>query len=820
MEHDDELAPSQDTARANDEDTADLTHDEYCVDPDDIIDAKILEALTEDIDSSATVNPEQRDSRQSDHARSTGGASPVVVEIFARGEAGAPIPGEQDGSHVYHTSQEAFHSLTWAPFCSQRDWEIARWAKMHGPTSSALAELLAIPKVVDRLGLSYRTPKELNDIIDHKLPGCPPFQCHELVVAGESLQFYFRDLLPCIRSLFGDPKFVRDLVFAPECHYADNEQTSRVYSEMNTGNWWWAVQTSLERRRPGATVIPIIISSDKTQLTLFCGKVAYLVYLTIGNIPKFIHRKPTQRAQMLMVYIPTLHLEEMGNKAARHRTLGNIYHSCMRKILALISVCGETGVAMLSGDGIWCRCHPILVAFVGNYPEQALVTCTYKGWCLKCLVHPEELGDYEVLATFRLAEGDIHAFHLACRKADLKPVFHPFWESLPIVDIFISITLDILHQMLQGVMKHLIAWVTTAFGAAIIDARCRSMPPNHNITTFFKGISVLSQLIKSVCALLDFLYLAQLPSHTSDTLLQLEDALASFHNHKDVFVELGVHDHFHFPKIHSLLHYQSSITLFGTTDNYNTEQTDNKKEESPQMTTWNEHHEKVEQHVLFVAWWQQAQQECKKTSNPEGPPVLVLWSIQMTLHPSLKAVSFNALAVKYRALDFQDALADFIAHVNHPEASTAALKDLADNTLLLFQTVPVFHKIKYILTCDSDVIDTVHVRPEQTDARGNPIPSCFDTVIIQQGSQTQVGLRITQVRVIFQLPSKLTPLIFPSSEATPPTHLAYVEWFSPIPTSPDSNSKLYRVSWLTWRGQCVASVIPVDSIISSVHLFP
>ncbi|KAF8270896.1 hypothetical protein EI94DRAFT_1770660 [Lactarius quietus] len=569
-------------------------------------------------------------------------------------------------------------------------------------------------------------------------------------------------------------------------------------------------------------VVPIIISSDKTQLTLFCGKVAYPVYLTIGNIPKFIH--------------------QMGNKAARRHALGNIYHSCMRKILALISACGETGVTMLSGDGIWCRCHPILVVFVGDYPEQALVTCTYQGQCPKCLVHPEELGDYvrypprdyeEVLATFHLTEGDVHTFHSACRKADLKPIFHPFWESLPLVNIFISITPDILHQMLQGIMKHLIAWVTTAFGAAIIDARCRSMPPNHNITTFFKGISVLSRvtglehkqmckillgllinlslpsskstsrIIKSVRTLLDFLYLAQLPSHTSDTLLQLEDALASFHDHKDVFVELGLRDHFHFPKIHSLLHYQSSINLFGTTDNYNTEQTDNKKEESPQMTTWNERREKVEQHTLFFAWRQQAQQECEKTSNLESSPVPVPRSIQMTLHPSLKAVSFNALAVKYGALDFQDTLADFIAHVNHPEASTAALKDLADNTLLPFQTVPVFHKIKYILTHDSDVIDTVHVQPEQTDARSNPIPSHFDTV-----------------RVVFQLPSKLNPLIFPSSEATPPTHLAYVKWFSPIPTSLDSNSKLYRVSRLTRRGRRIASVIPVDSIISSIHLFP
>ncbi|KAF8265346.1 hypothetical protein EI94DRAFT_1589330 [Lactarius quietus] len=138
---------------------------------------------------------------------------------------------------------------------------------------------------------------------------------------------------------------------------------------MHTGNWWWAVQV---RRRPGATVVPVIISSDKTQLTLFRGKMAYPVYLTIGNIPKAIRRKPTRRAQMLVAYIPTSRLEEMGNKAARRRALGNVYHCCMRKILAPITACGETGVAMLSGDGIWRRCHPILAAFVGDYPEQAL----------------------------------------------------------------------------------------------------------------------------------------------------------------------------------------------------------------------------------------------------------------------------------------------------------------------------------------------------------------------------------------------------------------------------------------------------------------
>jgi hypothetical protein len=51
--------------------------------------------------------------------------------------------------------------------------------------------------------------------------------------------------------------------------------------------------------------------------------------MTIGNIPKAIRNKPTQQAQMLMGYIPTARLKQIKNKAAQHRALANIFHSCM-----------------------------------------------------------------------------------------------------------------------------------------------------------------------------------------------------------------------------------------------------------------------------------------------------------------------------------------------------------------------------------------------------------------------------------------------------------------------------------------------------------
>ena len=97
---------------------------------------------------------------------------------------------------------------------------------------------------------------------------------------------------------------------------------------------------------------------------------------------------------MLIGYIPVTKLEHMPNKTARRRALANLYHSCMGKLLEPIRACGETGLAMLSGDGTWHHCHSIFATFVDDYPEQTLVTCTLNGHCLKCLAPPNQLGDH------------------------------------------------------------------------------------------------------------------------------------------------------------------------------------------------------------------------------------------------------------------------------------------------------------------------------------------------------------------------------------------------------------------------------------------
>lgn len=86
----------------------------------------------------------------------------------------------------------------------------------------------------------------------------------------------------------------------------------------------------------------------------------------------------------------------------------------------------------------------------------------------------------------------------------------------------------------------------------------------------------------------------------------------------------------------------------------------------------------------------------------------------LTTYPSEKGITFEGLYNRYRAIEFQDMLADFIMQHNYPGLSTSASQRHTDNTLLPFQKVSVFHKVKFANPKDLDerTIDVVHIWPE------------------------------------------------------------------------------------------------------------
>ena len=98
-------------------------------------------------------------------------------------------------------------------------------------------------------------------------------------------------------------------------------------------------------------------------------------------------------------------------------------------------------------------------------------------------------------------------------------------------------------------------------------------------------------------------------------------------------------------------------------------------------------------------------------------------------------VSFDNLAQKYGAIDFQDTLADFIAQFNNPTASGASLSTLAADTLIPFHSVPMHHRIKFTDSDQTEIVDSIQVRPEQKDKRGHLVLARFDTVLVRGKSQ-------------------------------------------------------------------------------------
>ena len=125
------------------------------IDPADVMDADAFEALSRGDASPMATNPDQQASledpdQQSIEINSDNSDAPtasmVTIDRFSFGSPGAPIPGMPPGPSMYE-SQVTLAASVWAPFRSQCDWDLARWAKMRSPTSSAVTDLLAIPTV-------------------------------------------------------------------------------------------------------------------------------------------------------------------------------------------------------------------------------------------------------------------------------------------------------------------------------------------------------------------------------------------------------------------------------------------------------------------------------------------------------------------------------------------------------------------------------------------------------------------------------------------------------------------------------------------------
>ncbi|KAH7907715.1 hypothetical protein BJ138DRAFT_1014064 [Hygrophoropsis aurantiaca] len=546
------------------------------------------------------------------------------------------------------------------PFESEEEWELAKWL-IKNVGANQMEVFLKLPIVRERISAQYRTKSDLLGLVD-SLPGGVKWDCEEITIQGdcvdnngkpltETLELWHRDPVEIMKELVGNPLFKDVMAYEPQRLFVDAEGENRVINEMWTADWWWNLQSRLP---DGATIAPIILSSDKTQLSHFRGdKSAWPLYLTLGNISKSIRRQPSSHSTVLIGYIPVGKYDCYTDKAkqfARYR----VFHYCVRLVLESLAKAGREGIKMVCSDGYERWMWPILAAYVADYPEQCLVACCMENRCPICKVGRDDRGTHcetplrdkqETLDLLRRQDNNTHtpASSKLYQELGIRHIVPPFWADLPHCNIFEAFTPDLLHQLHKGVFKdHLVKWCTAIVGEKEIDARFRAMSDYPGLRHFKNGISSVSQwtgrehkemervfvgllagavdnrVMKAVKSVVDFIYFASLHSHTSSTLCGLQHALDEFHAHKTVFIELEARypEHFNIPKIHSMEHYRMLIELFGSADGFNSESPErlhidyakdayrasNKKDYLIQMTVWLQRQENVDRWAVFLEW--------------------------------------------------------------------------------------------------------------------------------------------------------------------------------------------------------------------------
>jgi len=120
------------------------------------------------------------------------------------------------------------------------------------------------------------------------------------------------------------------------------------------GDWWWDTHNQLPA---GATIVPVICASDKSQLTNVADDHhAWPLYLTISIIQNVISRTPKMPAWIL---IGLISCPQKGTK-----NIDEAWHSAVGTVLSQLrhlDIAGP-GLKWDCVDSFQWQCYPLLAA--------------------------------------------------------------------------------------------------------------------------------------------------------------------------------------------------------------------------------------------------------------------------------------------------------------------------------------------------------------------------------------------------------------------------------------------------------------------------
>ncbi len=392
-------------------------------------------------------------------------------------------------------------------------------------------------------------------------------------------------------------------------------------------------------------------------------KKAHCVYMSCGNIRKDVRSKASARCWMKVAEIPVATFNEISTqKGLSHR----LYHLCMDIVTESLKQCSHAPVRMTDANGDERLVRTILFVHLADLPEQLVISCCHGGASPISYARHNDFGSGEkkpprtgvgtVLAIRKLRlkvkASNILQYERAAGKIGMIGVVKPFWHDWNFADPSKFLAPDALHQWHKFFGEHIMKWARKLLGDNEINRRYMCLQKHIQHRHFSNGFTSFGQhtcreyrdleasfiaaiadhpkitpgIMKAFRALLDFIYVAQFESHTTNTIRQLREHLQTFHANKHHLTAGGLRNgprqkgQFNIPKLELMNHVPDFIEQLGSVLQYTTEHTErchttmakqpyrstNKKGHQTQICLILDRRDKIDLFATYLTWKGQA----------------------------------------------------------------------------------------------------------------------------------------------------------------------------------------------------------------------
>ncbi|KIK27357.1 hypothetical protein PISMIDRAFT_8193 [Pisolithus microcarpus 441] len=458
-------------------------------------------------------------------------------------------------------SLEHWHNLFYL-FSSGAEWKFASWLTNSGLSMAAIDECLSLD-VIKSQRFSFKTVKVLRKLI-------------KLLPSGPQWKYWsVKTKSPTRHALQ-----VGQVHFVPKKIYSAMDHMQHIYTDWLTGDWAWELQDALP---DGATLLGIVLSSNKTHITQVRNHQAHPLLISLANISADVHRKGSTNSYLLLALLPVPRFVH-PNKRLHGILASRLLHQVISVIMKPLKMAAEVGCMMSNPVGNLKHCFTPLVAYIANTPEQHVIACITDNASAVSMAISKQFGDplhcaactasktHQLLIVVKreMRAWNLSSYFQACQKWQLNGVASPFWLDWALAEPSSFLNPEVLHHFFKMFWVHDRKCGYQHFPDGITTLKQTSMQLHREVQRYIMGIvagGIPEGTLTAIRALTDFRYRSQALKLTDTDIAKLTASLQEFHNNKAALMEAGACgslDHWQIPKLEMMLSIVPSIRGMGT----------------------------------------------------------------------------------------------------------------------------------------------------------------------------------------------------------------------------------------------------------------